>query len=61
MKILDKIVLAWVFILILVSMFKYANSAEYSEVIEYCNAVSDFYDAPREILPAIIRVESSFV
>ena len=32
----------------------------YTEIIDYCRVVSDYYEIPSELLPAIIRVESDF-
>lgn len=37
------------------------SAQDYNEVITFCNSISDYYGQPREILPAIIRVESQFV
>lgn len=38
----------------------FSIAQDYNEVISFCNSVSDYYKKPREILPAIIRVESDF-
>lgn len=47
--------------IIILTLFNLSFSQTKSEIIEFCNQVSDFYGQPREILPAIIIVESSFI
>jgi soluble lytic murein transglycosylase-like protein len=42
-------------------LFCAASAQDYNEVVSFCNIISDYYKQPREILPAIIRVESQFV
>jgi hypothetical protein len=42
-------------------LFNICYSQSIAEVNQFCNLVSDFYGQPREILPAIIRVESDYV
>lgn len=42
-------------------LFSFSFSQTKSEIIDFCNYVSDYYKQPREILPAIVLVESSFI
>jgi hypothetical protein len=49
------------FLIVIATLFNFLNSQSVEEVNEFCNLVSDYYKQPREILPAIIRVESDYM
>ena len=46
---------------VIVILFNLCYPQSKAEIIAFCDEVSDFYGMPREILPAIIAVESSFI
>ena len=45
----------------IIECFRSLNAQSIEEVNEFCNCLSDYYKAPRELLPAIIRVESDYI
>lgn len=56
-----KYIILTLIILSIFECFETLNAYTIEEVNSFCDSLSDYYKGPRELLPAIIRVESDYI